>query len=67
MSTVHLNDQAMLDAAEVNNVRPERMLATELHAELMASQTHPELAFGVGLPAAQPPRQVAWENWCAHC
>lgn len=60
MTAIEFHDHPPLHAAEVNNVRPDRMLATELNTELMPSQTHPEFTLGVGLLTTQPPCAIAW-------
>ena len=52
-AAVEFDDQHAVDAAEIDDVRTDRMLAAELHAQLMPAQVHPEPVFGVSLLAAQ--------------
>jgi hypothetical protein len=66
MPAVKLDDQHAFDAAKVDDVRTDRMLAAKLHPQLMPPQMHPEPALGVGLFAAQSPCAVAREWWRAH-
>jgi hypothetical protein len=53
LAAVEFDDQHAVDAAEIDDVRTDRMLAAELHAQLMPAQVHPEPPFGVSLLAAQ--------------
>src|SRR5258705_9355598 len=53
LTAVEFDDQHAVDPAEIDDVRTDRMLAAELHAQLMPAQVHPEPPFGVSLLAAQ--------------
>jgi hypothetical protein len=66
LPAIELDDQHAFDAAEIDEVRPDRMLAAKLHAQLMSSKAHPEPALGVGLFVTQLPRPIARESWRTH-
>jgi hypothetical protein len=53
LPAVQLDDQHAFEAAEVDDVRTDRMLAAKLHAQLMPAQAHPEPPLGVSFAAAQ--------------
>ena len=53
LAAVQLDDQQPFDAAEIDDVGTDRMLAAKLHAQLMPAQTHPEPTLSVSLVAAQ--------------
>ena len=50
---VEFNDELRIEAGEVRDVVPERVLPTELHTQLLGAQACPELALGVGHLAPQ--------------
>ena len=53
LPAVQLDDQHAFYAAEIDDVRTERMLATELHALLMPTQMEPQAMLGVSLFSTQ--------------
>lgn len=54
LASVEFDDQAGLDAGEVDGVRADGMLATELQpAQASVAQVEPQGAFGVGAVATQ--------------
>jgi len=59
LPAVQLDDQHPFDAAEVDDVRTDRMLAAKSNAQLMPAQTHPEATLGVSLVAAQSACPIA--------
>jgi len=59
LPAVQLDDQHAFDAAEIDDVRTDRMLATKLHAQLMPAQMDPEPALGVSLFSTQSACPIA--------
>jgi hypothetical protein len=53
LPAVELDDQHPFDAAEIDDVRTDRMLAAKLDTQLMSPQMHPEPALGVSIFSAQ--------------
>ena len=49
LTAVQLDDQHAFDAAEIDDVRTDRLLAAKLHAQLMPPQTDPEPPLSVSL------------------
>src|SRR6266851_1098794 len=66
LPAVQLDDQHPFDAAEVDDVRTDRMLAAKSNAQLMPAQTRPEATRGVSLFAAQSACLVAREGRRTH-
>ena len=56
LPAVQLDDQHAFDAAEIHDVRTERMLATELHAQLIPAQMEPQATLSVSLFSTQRAR-----------
>ena len=56
---VQLDDQHAFDAAEIDDVRTDWMLAAKLRAQLMPAQMHPEPALGVSFFSAQSACPIA--------
>jgi hypothetical protein len=59
LPAIQFDDQHPFDAAEIDDVRTDRMLAAKLDAQLMPAQTHPEPALGVGLFSTQSACPIA--------
>jgi hypothetical protein len=59
LPAVQLDDQHAFYAAEIDDVRTERMLATELHAQLMPAQMKPQATLNVSLFSTQSACHVA--------
>jgi hypothetical protein len=59
LPAVQLNDKHAFYAAEIHDVRTERMLAAELHAHLMPTQMEPQATFSVSLFSTQSACPVA--------
>jgi hypothetical protein len=64
LTTVELDDQPFLRAAEVDEEWTNRMLATELEApETAITKTRPESTLALGLGAPQPASEVSrWQS-----
>jgi hypothetical protein len=61
LTTVELDNQLRLAAAEVDDVRTDRHLTRELGTEEPAiAETSPQPALGVRLSLPQPAREVTW-------
>jgi len=55
LSTIQLDDQLCVGAAEIDNKSVERHLSPEFQAaEAVAAQSEPQRSFGIGLLPAQP-------------
>jgi hypothetical protein len=60
LTAVKLDDQLPIPTAEVHEVRSDRHLARELHAEEAAvTQPRPQPALGIGLSSTQPTREIS--------
>jgi hypothetical protein len=59
LPAVQLDDQHAFDAAEVDDVRTDRMLAAKLRAQLMPAQMEPEPTLSVSLFSAQSACPIA--------
>jgi hypothetical protein len=59
LPAIQFDDQHPFDAAEIDDVRIDRMLAAKLDAQSMPAQTHPEPALRVSLVTAQSACPIA--------
>jgi hypothetical protein len=64
LSTIKLDHQATLHAAEIDNVRSYRMLTAKFSAaQLPISKAHPEFGFNISLLPAQLTRASLLSRW----
>jgi hypothetical protein len=59
LPAVELDDQQPFDAAEIDDVPTDRMLAAKLDTQLMSPQMHPGPALGVSLFSTQSACPIA--------